>query len=188
VRGEEEPNTMIKPDQIVIAAASMQPLLIKQLDENVKLPIRGSDLAAGIDIMANQNIIIPPGELFPVNTGIALAAPPGTYARIALRGDMAVKHGIDIGAGVIDKDYHGEIKVVLINNSTIPFQVQSGDRIAQLILEKILRAVFEETKELSEMIRGSQGFGSTGLEETLNTRIISAVQEIKFHSEFCQRI
>jgi dUTP pyrophosphatase len=176
---------MIKPNQIVIAAASMHPLLIKRLDENAKLPIRGSDLAAGIDIMANEDIIIPPGQRSPINTGIALVAPPGTYARIALGSGLVVKHGIDLGSGVIDEDYRGEIKVVLINNSTIPFQVQSGDRIAQLILEKILRAVPEEMKDLSETIRGSQKFGSTGLEEILNMRIISAVQAIKFLPEFC---
>jgi hypothetical protein len=102
---EEEFITMIKPDQIVIAVASMHPLLIKGLDENAKLPIRRSNLTAGIDIMANQDIIIPPGERSLVNTGIALAVPPGTYTRIVPRSCLAVKHGIDIGAGVIDIDY-----------------------------------------------------------------------------------
>jgi dUTPase len=67
----------------VIAVASMHPLLVKLLDNNVKLPIRGSDLTAGIDIMSNQDIIIVPGERSPVNTGITLVAPPGTYTRIA---------------------------------------------------------------------------------------------------------
>jgi dUTP pyrophosphatase len=96
--------TMIKPNQIVKAAASMHPLLIKRLDNNAKLPIRESDLAAGIDIMTNQDMIIPPRERSPVNTGIALAAPPGTYARLAPHSGQAVKHGIDVGAGVIDED------------------------------------------------------------------------------------
>jgi dUTP pyrophosphatase len=114
---------MIKPDQIVIAVASMHPLLIKQLVNNAKLPISGSDLGAGINIMANQDMIIPPREQSPVNTGIALVTPLGTYARIAPQSGLAVKYGIDIGAGVIDEDYRGEIKVVLINNSSIPFQV-----------------------------------------------------------------
>jgi dUTPase len=68
----------------VIAAATIHPLLIKPLDRNAKLPIRGSGLTAGINIMANQDIIILPGQQFPVNTRIALVAPPGTYARIAL--------------------------------------------------------------------------------------------------------
>jgi dUTP pyrophosphatase len=121
--GEGEPITRIKFNQIVIAAALIHLLLIKQLDNNAKLPIRKSDLVAAIDIMANQDLIIPPGERSPVNRGIALVAPLGTYARIAPRSGLAVKHGIDIGAGVIDKDYQGEIKVVLINNSIIPFQV-----------------------------------------------------------------
>jgi dUTP pyrophosphatase len=188
VVGEGEPITLIKLDQIVIAVASMHPLLIKRLDDNAKLPTRGSDLVAGIDIMANQDMIIPPGGQSPISTGITLAVPPGTYTRIAFRSGLAVKHGIDIGAGVIDEDYRGEIKVVLINNSTIPFQIRPGDRVAQLILEKILRTVPEETKNLSETIRESQGFGSTGLEEILNTRTISSIKAIKFHPEFCQRV
>jgi dUTP pyrophosphatase len=105
VRGEGKPITLIEPDQIVIAVASMHPLLIKRLDSNTKLSIKRSDLAAGIDIMANQDMIIHPGERSPVNTGITLVAPPGTYARIALQSGLAVKDGIDMGAGVIDEDY-----------------------------------------------------------------------------------
>jgi dUTP pyrophosphatase len=74
---------MIKPDQIVIAAAAIVSLLIKRLDDNAKLPIRGSDLVAGVNIMANQDIIILPEKQSLVSTGIALVAPPGTYTRIA---------------------------------------------------------------------------------------------------------
>jgi dUTP pyrophosphatase len=172
----------------MIAAASMHPLLIKQLTSNAKLPIRGSNLTAGIDIMANQDMIIALGRRSPVNTQIALVVPPETYIRIAPRSGLAVKHGIDIGAGVLDEDYQGKIKVFLINNSTIPFQVWPGDRIAQLSLEKILRAVLEEIKDLLEIKRDSQEFGSTRLEEILNTKIISTVKAIKFHPEFCQRV
>jgi dUTP pyrophosphatase len=136
--------------------------------------------------MANKDIIILPGQRSPISNGIILVAPLRTNARFATQSGLAVKHGIEIGAGVIDEDYQGEIKVVLINNSTIPFQVQPGDRITQLIFEKILRADPKKTKDLSEMIRGDPGFGSTGLEEILNTRIISSINAIKFHSEFCQ--
>jgi hypothetical protein len=78
---EVEPLIMIKPDQIVIAAALMYPLLIKQLDNNVKLSIKGSNLVAGIDVMAQQGMIIPPGEQSPVNTGITLMASPGTFCK-----------------------------------------------------------------------------------------------------------
>jgi hypothetical protein len=115
-------------------------------------------------------------------------APPGTYARIASRSGLAIKYGTDIGVGVIDEDYKGEIKVVLINNLLILFQVRPGDRIVQPILEKILRADPKETKDLSEMIRDASGFSSTGLEEILNMRIISTVKAIKFHLEFYQRV
>jgi dUTP pyrophosphatase len=75
------------------------------LDDNVKLLIRGSDLVAGIDILANQDMIILPGRRSPISTGIALVAPPGTYRTITPRSGLAIKHGIDIGAGVIDEDY-----------------------------------------------------------------------------------
>jgi hypothetical protein len=78
--------------------------------------------------------------------------------------------------------------VVLINNYSIPFQVRPGERIAQLILEKVLRAVLKGTKDLLETIRGFQGFGSTGLEGILNTRTISTVKAIKFHPEFSQNV
>jgi dUTP pyrophosphatase len=181
---EGQPITIIKPDQIVIAVATIHSLLIKQLNKYAKLPIRGSDLAAGINIMANQDITILPGQRSSVSTGIALATSPGTYVTIVLQSGLTVKHGIDIGTKVIDEDYRGEIKVVLINNSTILFQVRPGDRITKLILEKILRADPKKTKDLSEMIRDSQGFNSTSLEEILNTRITFSVKAIKFHLKF----
>jgi dUTP pyrophosphatase len=106
---------------VALIVATIHPLLIKRLDHNAKLLIRGSDLAAGIDIMAKEDIIVLSDQHSPINTGIALAAPPRSYARIAPQSSLVVKYGIDIGAGVIDKDYQGETKVVLINNSTIPF-------------------------------------------------------------------
>jgi dUTP pyrophosphatase len=105
----------------VIAAATIHPLLIKGLNRNAKLPICGSDLAVGIDIIANQEVMMQPHQRAPIGTGIALAARSGTYIRITLRSGLAVKHGMNIGVGVINEDYRAEIKVVLINNSTILF-------------------------------------------------------------------
>jgi hypothetical protein len=105
VGGKEKPITMIKPEQIVIAVATIYPLLIKRLNNNVKLPINRLNLVAEIDIMANQDIIILPGQHSPLSTKIGLAAPPETYARIALQSGLAVKHGKDIEAGVRDEDY-----------------------------------------------------------------------------------
>jgi dUTPase len=159
----EQPITLIKPEQIVIAGATLHPLLIRRLDNNEKISIRGYNLAAEIDVMANQEMGVP-------------------------QSGLTVKHGIDMGAGVIEEDYRSEIKVVLINNSIIPFPVKSGDRIRQLILKIILRADLKETKNLSEIIRGNQGFGSTGLEVILSTKIIASIKAMKFHSGFCQCI
>jgi dUTP pyrophosphatase len=105
MRREGEPITKIKPKQILIAALTMHPLLIKRLDNQAKQPIRRSNLAAGVDIMANQGMIILSAHRAPINTGIGLATPPETYARIAPQSSLAVKHGINIGAGVTDEEY-----------------------------------------------------------------------------------
>jgi len=80
-------------------------------------------LVAGIDVMANELVTIPSNERMTISTGIAIAIPPGTYTRIALRSGLAAKHSINIGAGVIDQNYRGEIKVLLINYSKYPYQV-----------------------------------------------------------------
>jgi deoxyuridine 5'-triphosphate nucleotidohydrolase len=129
------------------------------LDNNVKISIEGSDLAEGIDIMATKDIIILSGYRSPIETGITIAVPPRTYPRIPTRSEHAGKYAIDVRAGVVVKDYRGVIKVILINNPNISFQVQPGDRIAQLILEKILGADPKEMTKPLELIRGNQGFG-----------------------------
>ena len=96
-----------------------------------------------------------------IPTGWKFKLPPGTYGRIAPRSGLSLK-GIDVGAGVIDRDYRGEIKVLLINNSAQPFAVNKGDRIAQLICEKIVYPYIKEDI-LDYTTRGDKGFGSTGL-------------------------
>ena len=97
-----------------------------------------------------------------VKTDLSIAVPEGTYGRIAPRSSLAWKNSIHVGAGVIDGDYRGTVGVVLFNLSTQDFFVMKGDRIAQLILEKILIAEVEEVDELDITSRGSGGFGSTG--------------------------
>jgi dUTP pyrophosphatase len=97
-----------------------------------------------------------------VSTGIAIGIPNGTYGRVAPRSGLAAKHGIDVGAGVIDPDYTGEVKVILFNNSDNDFEIKKGDRIAQLILEKVLTPEIKELGELAKTLRGEGGFGSTG--------------------------
>ena len=102
-----------------------------------------------------------------VKTDLAIAVPAGTYARIAPRSGLAVKHFIDTGAGVVDYDYRGNVGVVLFNHADADFEIKKGDRVAQLILEKISMAPCVEVTELSETERGAGGFGSTGVENPL---------------------
>lgn len=88
--------------------------------------------------------------------------PAGCYGRVAPRSGLAAKHGIDVGAGVIDEDYRGNIGVVLFNHGKEAFEIKRGDRIAQLICERIVYPVLEEVEKLTETVRGAGGFGSTG--------------------------
>lgn len=94
--------------------------------------------------------------------GIKIAIPNNTYCRIAPRSGLAVKHGIDVGAGVIDADYRGELAVILFNFGDKEFSVNKGDRIAQMVVERISYADVVEVDELCETQRGASGFGSTG--------------------------
>jgi dUTP pyrophosphatase len=106
-------------------------------------------------------VILPKSHCL-VSTGIAMATPTGTYGRIAPRSGLAVKHGIHIGAGVIDSDYRGPVKVVMFNLGNLPFEIQQGDRIAQLILEKISVVDVIMVDNLEGTVRNHAGFGSTG--------------------------
>lgn len=107
------------------------------------------------------------GDKAMVPTDLSIACPPGTYARIAPRSGLAVKNFIDVGAGVVDEDYRGPLNVVLFNFGKQDFVIKKGDRIAQLILEKIAMAEVLETEELDETVRGAGGFGSTGVSAAL---------------------
>ena len=135
---------------------------IQLLTPDAKTPVRGSDKAAGMDLHASEDCVINPQERRLVSTGVAVALPNNTYGRVAPRSGLAVKNGIDVLAGVVDEDYRGEVKVALINHGTEPFVVSKGDRIAQLIVESILRPVIEVVDNLEETTRGDGGFGSTG--------------------------
>lgn len=141
------------------------PLKIKKLSDKAILPTRGSDFAAGLDLSAAEPKTIPAGGRALVKTQLAIACPPGTYARIAPRSGLAYKYGIDVGAGVIDADYRGPVGVILFNFGDSDFEIKHGDRIAQLILEQIVLPDVEEC--LGELpavgVRGEAGFGSTGV-------------------------
>lgn len=138
------------------------PLYIKKLDANATLPTRGSSEAAGYDIYSIDSVNIPPFGRKLISTGIAMTVPEGTYGQLAPRSGLAVKKGIHVGAGIIDRDYTGEVKVLLMNLSSDPVDIELNERIAQLILKKIETPEIVEVEELNDTLRGSGGFGSTG--------------------------
>ena len=143
-------------------------LKVKRMVNHAKLPIRGSTGAAGYDLHAAEKTVIPAHSRGVVKTGISIEIPEGLYARIAPRSGLSVKKSIDVGAGVVDSDYRGEIGVVLINHSNKDFEVNVGDRIAQMILEQIKTPEVVEQADLDQTDRGDKGFGSTGMNEMKN--------------------
>jgi len=149
-------------------------LNIKKLTEEAQVPVYGSVAAAGMDLFSAVDLTVPPQTRKLVSTGISVSwetqegqwdeHPEKYYLRIAPRSGLSVKSNIDIGAGVVDSDYRGEIFVCFINNSLDKeYQIQRGDKIAQMILTR-----FEQFSEvvivddLTETLRGEGGFGSTG--------------------------
>ena len=125
------------------------------------LPAYGSPGAAGADLRASQDVVLQPGERAAVPTGLRLEIPPGHVGLVWPRSGLAVNHGVDTLAGVIDSDYRGEVRVVLVNHGQAPVTLKSGDRVAQLLIQPVVRAVFVEGAP-AETERGEGGFGSTG--------------------------
>jgi len=144
----------------------MSTIRVKKLSANAILPTYGSNEAAGADLYAclDEAVEIQPGEVFWVPTGIALEVPKGCAGLIYARSSLGVKRGLAPAnkVGVIDSDYRGEIRVVLLNHSNQVQTVAPGERIAQLIITPVLTPAYEEVEELSDTQRGEGGFGSTG--------------------------
>jgi dUTP pyrophosphatase len=126
------------------------------------LPEYASPEAAGADLRASEALEIPPGGRAAVSTGLRLAIPSGFVGLVWPRSGLAVRHGIDTLAGVIDSDYRGEVRVVLQNHGREPFRIAPGDRIAQLLVQPVVRAAFAHGQGLADTKRGEGGFGSTG--------------------------
>ncbi|XP_060709806.1 deoxyuridine 5'-triphosphate nucleotidohydrolase-like isoform X2 [Hemiscyllium ocellatum] len=137
-------------------------LRFARLSDNARPPSRGSERAAGFDLYSAYDCVVPARGKAVVKTDIQIAVPHGFYGRVAPRSGLAAKHFIDVGAGVIDEDYRGNVGVVLFNFGKEDFEVKKGDRIAQLICERICYPELEELKSLDETERGAGGFGSTG--------------------------
>tara|TARA_B100000767_G_scaffold79750_1_gene76429 strand:+ start:8227 stop:8652 length:426 start_codon:yes stop_codon:yes gene_type:complete len=136
---------------------------VKKLCFDAIIPNRGSDGAVGYDLYSSEDAVVPcqAGRAL-VSTGITVVLPPGVYGRVAPRSGLAAKHCINVGAGVIDPDYTGEVKVILFNHGLKDFEIKKGDRIAQLVLERCETPPIEEINIIEDTERGSGGFGSTG--------------------------
>ncbi|KAI4475730.1 hypothetical protein M0802_015047 [Mischocyttarus mexicanus] len=137
-------------------------LKFAKLSEKAFTPTKGSEFAAGFDLKSAYESIIPARGKELVKTDIQIQVPPGTYGRIAPRSGLAWKNFIDVGAGVIDADYRGNLQILMFNHSDLDFKISPGDRIAQIICEKIEYPELKELDTLDETDRGASGFGSTG--------------------------
>ncbi|XP_013105752.1 deoxyuridine 5'-triphosphate nucleotidohydrolase [Stomoxys calcitrans] len=134
-----------------------------KLTEHALEPVRSTEKAAGLDLRSAYDLVVPARGKALVKTDLQIQVPNGSYGRIAPRSGLAVKNFIDVGAGVVDEDYRGNLGVVLFNHSDQEFEVKRGDRIAQLICERIFYPELEQVDKLEETERGEGGFGSTGV-------------------------
>lgn len=141
------------------------PLRIRRLDPSVAAPAYAHPGDAGLDLCSAEELTLEPGERSMVSTGFAMALPEGYAAFVQPRSGLAARSGISIvnTPGLIDCHYRGEVKVILVNLGSEPFQVKRGDRIAQMVIQKVEAVRVEVTEELDETARGEGGFGSTGL-------------------------
>jgi len=176
---EHTEQSILKPEHFSISLVQDEPvrekltkrMLVQQaaaievikMAAKATLPSRGSRFSAGHDLYALENILILAQGQKLVGTGIAIGIQQGTYARITPRSGLAYKKSIGIGGGVIDANYTGEVKVIIINHGKKSYQVQEGDRIAQMIIEKINTSDMMEVDNLQITDRGNKGFGSIDL-------------------------
>ena len=139
---------------------------ITRIDPGVPLPAYAHPGDAGADLVTVSDVDLPPGERIIVGTGVAIALPEGYVAFVHPRSGLAARHGLSVvnTPGTVDAGYRGEIKVCLINHDTRePVRLRRGDRIAQLVVQRVEHARFDEVVELPGSARGSGGYGSTGL-------------------------
>lgn len=133
--------------------------------EGLPVPAYATEHAAGMDVVSAEDVILAPGGRHAVATGFAMAIPAGYEVQVRPRSGLALKHGISLPntPGTIDADYRGELKIIMINLGSEPFEIIRGDRIAQLVAAAVQPAIFAEVDSLDETARGAGGFGSTGV-------------------------
>ncbi|MEV0380907.1 dUTP diphosphatase [Nonomuraea sp. NPDC050643] len=140
-------------------------VLIQRLDTELPMPSYAHPGDAGADLYAAEGIELMPGERAVIRTGVAIALPDGYAAFVHPRSGLAARHGITMvnAPGTVDAGYRGEIRVTLINTDTKePFRLERGDRVAQLVIQRVERALFAEAESLPGSVRGVNGFGSSG--------------------------
>ena len=144
----------------------MQPVAVKKLHPRARLPVYGSEFAAGADLCVclDEPVTIAPGQTVMLHTGLAMEIPVGYAGLVYARSGLASKRDLAPAnkVGVVDADYRGELMIAMHNHGTIPQTIEDGERIAQLVITPYLTAQFFETEELSQTVRGTGGFGSTG--------------------------
>lgn len=138
-------------------------LRVKRLTPYSTLPARATEGAAGYDLSSAIDTVVATRGKALVMTDLAIAIPHNYYGRIAPRSGLAWKNHIDVGGGVIDSDYRGNVGVVLFNHGESDLIIRRGDRIAQLLIEKIITPAIQEVEDFDPTIRGSNGFGSTNI-------------------------
>lgn len=147
-------------------ATDFPPVLVRRLTPDAVLPVRAHHDDAGVDLAANEDVVLEPGERALVGTGIAIALPAGTVGLVHPRSGLAHRKGLSIvnAPGTVDAGYRGEIKVSLINlDPREPIEIAKGDRIAQLLVQQVELNPYVEVDELDETLRGARGHGSTGV-------------------------
>ncbi len=138
-----------------------------QTKTDIPLPAYATEGSAGMDVCAavDEDVVLPPNETMLIPSGFSIELLPGFEAQIRPRSGLAIKHRIGIlnAPGTIDSDYRGEIKVILTNFGTVPFTIHRGDRIAQMIIARYARVLWNEQAQLAQSARGDGGFGHTGI-------------------------
>ena len=146
------------------------PVPVKRLPHfaGLELPAYATEGAAGMDVLAAEDVTLAPGARHAVATGLAVAIPHGFEIQVRPRSGLALKQGVTVlnAPGTVDADYRGEVGVILVNHGQAPFTIQRGDRIAQMVVAPVVQATWCEVASLDDSQRGAGGFGSTGIAST----------------------
>ena len=136
---------------------------IKKINSKAKLPVYAYQNDAGMDLFSVEDIVLQPGELKTISTGIAMAIPVGYVGLLWDKSGLASKYELKVMGGIIDSNYRGEIKIIIKNLSKVKYKVKQGNKIAQMLIQKVENPLIKEVAKLGDTNRNQGGFGSTGL-------------------------